>query len=171
MKKKIIKTVICLLAIALLILLDQLTKGWAVNNLKDKADIVLIPGAFQLHYLENSGMAFGLLKNQQTLFFIVTVVILGFALVLLYKTPENKRFFWIHLILVLLIAGAVGNFIDRTSQKYVVDFLYFSLINFPVFNVADCYVTVAGILAVILILFFYKEEELKEAFRFRKDKA
>ena len=57
-------------------------------------------------------------------------------------------------------AGAVGNMIDRISQGYVVDFLYFKLINFPIFNVADCYVTIAAACLVILIMFYYKDEDM-----------
>jgi signal peptidase II len=61
-----------------------------------------------------------------------------------------------------LFSGAIGNFIDRVSQNYVTDFLYFSLINFPIFNVADIYVTVSVLLFVILLLWYYKEEELNQ---------
>ena len=64
------------------------------------------------------------------------------------------------LVAVFLAAGAVGNLIDRMRYSYVVDFLYFKLIDFPVFNVADCYVTVGAVLLAVLILFVYKEEEL-----------
>ena len=59
-----------------------------------------------------------------------------------------------------MVAGAIGNMIDRVSLGYVVDFLYFKLIDFPIFNVADCYVTVATAAAAVLIMFSYKEEEL-----------
>lgn len=66
-------------------------------------------------------------------------------------------------------AGAVGNMIDRVFRKYVVDFIYFSLINFPVFNVADIYVTVAAFMLVVLILFFYQEEDLNRVFSKKKE--
>ncbi len=158
MKKKILKLVISFLSAAVLIFLDQWTKQWAVAALKGQTDIDIIPGVLKLHYLENAGMAFGLLQNKQTFFFIITVFILAVLAWLLYKTPEKKRYFWIHLVLVMVMAGAVGNMIDRVSQKYVVDFIYFCLIDFPVFNVADCYVTVAAIIAFILIMFVYKED-------------
>ena len=65
-----------------------------------------------------------------------------------------------HLILIFLIAGAIGNFIDRILYHYVIDFIYFSLINFPVFNVADIYVTCSVFVLFILILFVYSEDEL-----------
>ena len=61
---------------------------------------------------------------------------------------------------MLICSGAIGNMIDRVSRGYVVDFFYFKLINFPIFNVADCYVTVAAFLLIVLIFFYYKEEEL-----------
>ena len=76
------------------------------------------------------------------------------------RMPEGKRFFLMRTVAVLLAAGAVGNLIDRMRYSYVVDFLYFKLIDFPVFNVADCYVTVGAVLLAVLILFVYKEEEL-----------
>ena len=161
MKKKLLKLAVCLGACLVLAGLDQLTKQWAVSRLMGKPDIVLWEGVFRLHYLENTGMAFGLLKDQQTLFFIVTLAVVAFLVFALYKTPEKKRFIPMHIVLILVIAGAVGNFIDRTSQKYVVDFLYFDLINFPVFNVADVYVTAAGITALILMLFVYRDDELE----------
>ena len=62
--------------------------------------------------------------------------------------------------MVLIFAGAIGNFIDRIRQGFVVDFLYFELIDFPIFNVADIYVTVGCILLILLLLFYYKDEEL-----------
>lgn len=170
MKKKILKYAGALIVIALLIVLDQWTKHWATVNLKFQPDIILIKGVFQLHYLENAGMAFGLLQHQQLLFSVMTVIILIFVIYLFVRTPEKKRYIPIYMILVLVCAGAVGNTIDRVSRKYVVDFLYFSLINFPVFNVADCYVTIAGILAAIYVLFVYKDEEMSALYSLKKEK-
>ena len=62
--------------------------------------------------------------------------------------------------LMMVSAGAVGNMIDRIGQGYVVDFLYFKLINFPIFNVADCYVTISAFLLILLVFFYYREEEM-----------
>ena len=76
------------------------------------------------------------------------------------RMPVKKRYLPMRIVGILLGAGAVGNLIDRMMQKYVVDFLYFKLIDFPIFNVADCYVTMGAILLAILILFVYKDEEL-----------
>ena len=69
---------------------------------------------------------------------------------------------------ILLIAGAVGNLIDRVRLNYVIDFFYFKLIDFPIFNVADIYVSVGTAVLIILILFYYKEEELNLLLKGRK---
>lgn len=144
----------------LLILLDQLTKALAVSHLKGSPAFVIVKGVFELRYLENHGAAFGILQGKQ-IFFLVITLILALALVYIYgKIPLEKRFYPMHSICVVLFAGAIGNFIDRTLHNYVVDFFYFSLIDFPIFNVADIYVTCAVALFVILILFYYKESDL-----------
>ena len=161
MKKNVMNFILSLAVSAALFVLDLLSKIWAVNTLKGQEDIVLIKGVFSLHYLENRGMAFGLMQNQQLFFYIITGIILAAGLYILFKTPGVKRYALIRICLVLIMAGAVGNLVDRVSKRYVVDFLYFSLIDFPVFNVADSYVTVGCILALILMIFVYKDEELK----------
>ena len=70
-----------------------------------------------------------------------------------------------------IAAGAAGNLIDRVSQGYVVDFLYFKLIDFPIFNVADCYVTVATAILMVLFLWYYKDEEFEMLFPGRKEEV
>ena len=72
----------------------------------------------------------------------------------------EKHFYPLHGICIALFAGAVGNFIDRILHNYVIDFFYFSLIDFPIFNVADIYVTCAMALFIMLLLFYYKEADL-----------
>ena len=76
------------------------------------------------------------------------------------RIPTERKFFPLHGICIALFAGAIGNFIDRILHNYVIDFFYFSLINFPIFNVADIYVTCAMALFIILFLFYYKEADL-----------
>ncbi|MBE5909618.1 signal peptidase II [Pseudobutyrivibrio sp.] len=155
-----------------LIAIDQLTKLLAVSNLKDKSDFIIIPNVFQLHYLENTGAAFSILEGKQIVFAIVTPILLLALLFMLIRMPQNKKFTCLNYIIIFLIAGAIGNYIDRITNNYVVDFLYFSLINFPVFNVADCYVTVSIFLLLFLVLFYYKDEDLEEiklSLKFRKN--
>lgn len=143
----------------ILTLLDQWTKYLAVTHLKGQADIPLIPGVLQLHYLENTGAAFGILRDKQWVFYIITILLLAVIAFMYFKMPKTGRYMPAHLVCIFIIAGAIGNFIDRIRLKYVIDFIYFSLIDFPVFNVADIYVVVGTILMAILILFVYKDED------------
>lgn len=157
------------LCCAAAVLLDQITKHLAVVHLKQQREIVLIPGVFELRYLENRGAAFGLFQNRQ-IFFVCVAVVIFFLIGFFYgKIPGGRRNLPMRICAVLICAGAVGNLIDRIRYQYVVDFFYFSLIDFPIFNVADCYAVIACILFAYLILFFYKEEEL-EWFSFFKSK-
>mgnify|MGYP002673070372 FL=1 len=152
-------------AAVLLILLDQFTKMLAVAHLKDQPANVLINGVFELRYLENRGSAFGMMQNKLIILIPVTVAVTVFILYLFFKKlPATRHFFWLNAIAILFFAGAIGNFIDRVRQGYVVDFFYFSLINFPIFNVADIYVTVAAFLLIFLCLFYYKEEDFEQIF-------
>lgn len=149
-----------LLGICALVALDQYTKYLAVIHLKDKPAYIIINGVLELNYLENKGAAFGMLQNQKAFFIFVAVVILSVIGYVLLKTPDNKKYRMLHVLLSLIAAGAIGNMIDRIRLNYVVDFIYFVLINFPIFNVADIYVTVSTAALVILLLFVYKENDL-----------
>ena len=153
----------CMLTI-FAIILDQWTKHLAVTKLQGKAPYILINKVFQLCYLENRGAAFGLLQNQRVFFLICALVILLFAIWIYGKLPNAQRYLPLRICAVLILSGAFGNCIDRIRLNYVVDFLYFKLINFPIFNVADIYVTVAAFLLVILILIYYKEDDLERIF-------
>lgn len=158
-------------AIILLILLafDQLTKYLVIANLKNKPAIVLIDGVLELNYLENRGSAFGMLQNQKFFILFVGVVFMAVILFLLFKLPEDKKFNVVHILLSAIVAGGLGNMIDRFRFDYVVDFISFVLIHFPIFNVADCYIVVATITLFILFLFVYKEKDL-EFLSFRQNK-
>ena len=148
-------------ALALVLIgLDQWTKVLAVKHLMGQEPIVIWNGVFELHYLENRGAAFGILQGQKVVFLICTAAVLAILAFYYNRMPVEKRYLPMRNVGILLGAGAVGNLIDRMMQSYVVDFLYFKLIDFPIFNVADCYVTVGAILLAILILFVYKDEEL-----------
>ena len=111
-------------------------------------------------YLENRGAAFGIFQNQRWLFLILTAAFLIFAVWFYVRIPGGKRYRLMRVICVMITAGAVGNLIDRVFLVYVRDFLYFVLIDFPIFNVADIYVTVSAALMIWAVLFYYKDEEL-----------
>lgn len=156
--------------VILLLCFDQFTKYMASTHLKGGNSIVLIKNVFQLHYLENHGAGFGVLQGQRLWFVIITLILLILMIMIYFRTPLEKRYRWIRLILLLLTAGAIGNLIDRLRFGYVVDFFYFELINFPVFNVADVYVTCGMILLLVLVLFYYKDAELEVLWPFKKRK-
>lgn len=169
--KKILVLFSSLLIIFGLILLDYFTKAWATETLKGRPSMVLWEGVFQLTYVENAGMAFGLLQNQTVLFTILTIALLIVVSYLFIRTPLKKRYIGLFISYILLTAGGIGNFIDRLTTRYVVDFFDFIAIRFAVFNVADCYVTIAIILLLILLLFVYKDGELSELYLFHKKNA
>lgn len=175
---------------SILIGLDQLTKYCAAIGLKGKPAIPIIQDVFELKYLENTSAAFGmdpisLLHNifqfdifQQNPQLYLNVrmgffYILTFAMILVFiwvfiKVPALKRFIWIDFILIFMTAGAIGNLIDRMVQQYVIDFLYFKLIDFPIFNVADIYVTCSAIILLVLGIFYYKDEDIEMIFPSKK---
>ena len=163
------KVGIAIVTFILLILFDQWTKSLAVANLMNQDPFVIIPGVFQLRYLENRGAAFGMMQGQQT-FFVVSALIAVLAVLYIYfKLPWEKHFHPLRIVGICIGAGAVGNLIDRVTLEYVVDFFYFELIDFPIFNVADIYVTCATIILALLILFYYKEDELTCLFPKKKE--
>ena len=147
--------------IIILILADQLTKLWALAELRGSEGISVITGIFELQYLENRGAAFGILQNHQVLFLLITVLAAVLLTYIYARIPDDKKYIPLRICYVLLMAGAFGNMIDRAFRGYVVDFFYFKLIDFPIFNVADIYVTFTMVLLMGLILFYYKEEDLE----------
>ena len=153
----------------ILVIADQLTKHLAVVRLKNQAAYNLINGILEFNYLENRGAAFGVLQNQKYFFVFVALIFIGVIVFVLIKVPTQKKYYSLNILLVMIAAGAVGNMIDRVRHDYVVDFIYFSLIDFPVFNVADIYVVCSGVLLIILVCFKYKNDEDYDFLRIKKD--
>lgn len=147
--------------VVLLVVFDQLTKIWAKSTLQGQNPIDIIEGVFSLEYLENTGIAFGLFKNKFAFFVLLTILILLVLGFIYYKLPDSKRYRPLQFCIIFIVAGAIGNMIDRVIYNYVIDFLYFNLIDFPIFNVADIYVSVTVFILFFLCLFYYKEEELE----------
>ncbi len=150
--------------------IDRWTKMLAVLYLKNKDAFVIWKNVFELYYLENTGAAFGMLKNKHIIFILITVAVTAAICYMFFKIPGGKHFRFVRVAYSLIVAGAIGNTIDRIVNRYVVDFLYFKLINFPVFNVADCYVCIAAVGLVLLCIFYYREDELEIIFPFFKEK-
>jgi signal peptidase II len=134
------------------LILDRITKLWAINKLS--SDIVIIKGLFSFSYLENRGAAFGILQHKIILLSVVTLtIIIGIIYYLVVKKPTSK---WLRVSFSLIISGAFGNLFDRVYYRYVVDFILFHYKDkyyFPTFNVADIMVVVGTIMLGYFILF------------------
>lgn len=141
-----------LLIVLFITVADQITKFLAVSELKPIYTYPIIKDVLHLTYLENTGAAFGILKNARWIFMILTTaVVIALALFIVLRRDKISGLLTVGLCFV--IGGGIGNMIDRVFNGYVVDFVDFRLINFAIFNVADSFVTVGVILIVIDVLF------------------
>lgn len=158
MKKITEKRVVHLVFLILLVGIDQLTKIWARNTLKGKEDITVLPKLLSFSYLENRGAVWGIFQNKTVFLIILTAVIFLVVLFLYFKLPAIPRYNPARLLLVFIAAGGLGNIIDRIIFGYVTDFIRFDFIDFPTFNVADMYITVCEVIALILLFFVYRTD-------------
>ncbi|MCD5028429.1 signal peptidase II [Enterococcus asini] len=148
-----------LIVAALLVVCDQLVKYWVVSNLSLGEAMNVIPNVFSLTYYQNSGAAWSILQGQMWFFAIVTFVAVPLCIWLLWKNRRGSKFY--SLALGLVIAGALGNFIDRMRLGYVVDMFQTDFMNFPIFNVADMCLTI-GVVMVFIYALFEERFERKE---------
>lgn len=145
---------------AVLIVADYITKLWAERVLTKISSIPLIENVFHLTYVENRGIAFGMFSGGRVVFIAVSIIVMTVLLIIVFKTPKDTRTVWLKGGASLVIAGAIGNLIERLVKGYVVDFFDFRLINFPVFNVADIAVCVGVVM--LLIHFLFAEDSKSE---------
>lgn len=145
--------VLCVLGITAV---DQLTKFLVVQNIPLYDHIPAIPGLFRLTYVQNTGAAFSMLQDQQWLFLVIFLVLTAAIVYDFAKKsmPFTKLERW---LIVLVYAGGLGNMIDRVRLGYVVDMIELEFMNFPVFNVADCFITCSCILLMVHLAFFNKD--------------
>jgi len=155
---------ITIFSIIIFILIDQFTKLLAIKKLKDNLSFSIIPHIFELQYLENRGAAFGILQGQKYFFVIITVIFLAILFYIYNSIPGESKYVYLRIVMILFFSGAIGNFIDRIKNNYVVDFFYFTPVNFPIFNVADIYVTSGAFFLIVLVLFYYKEDDFAKIF-------
>jgi len=163
---RILKTYVLPISfVGLLLFVDQITKWLAVRHLAPldahlpPRDVVLIDGFLRLTFLENNGMAFGLMEGARWLFIPLTIVMIG-VMIYIYKTAPEGRMGKLHRITILvLIGGALGNFVDRLFREggFVIDFIIFEFFPF-VFNLADVFVVVS-VFALIILMAFTKEKK------------
>lgn len=149
----IIQFVVALLIVAL----DQLVKQWSINVLEPMGKLAIIEDVFNLRYVENTGAAFSMLEGKTAFLIIVPAIACAAMIYLLFSRKiKSKVGTW---AITFVLAGAVGNLIDRIVRGAVVDLFDFELINFPVFNVADIAVTIGAVLFFIYVIFFYEDKK------------
>ncbi len=141
---------ISILFVIAVIGVDQLTKYWAVTRLASKGTIPLIEDVFHLTYAENRGAAFSMLENSSL--FLIVVTSLAMILIILALWRKWVKGSLAHWACLSILAGGIGNLIDRIAQGFVVDMFDFRLINFAIFNVADIFITVGGGLLILYIV-------------------
>ncbi len=154
---------IVIAAIAVLVGLDQLTKWLVLAYVQGKPEgITFIPGVMDFEFYGNEGAAMGIFEGER--FFLVALtglVIIAFLAVTLFG--KFRRYTLFNISATLIIAGGIGNLIDRLVHGFVVDFLKTTFMSFPIFNVADCFVVVGSVLLLVFFLFFYEEKAPVEA--------
>ncbi len=141
--------------ISILAIIDQIIKHFIFVYLQGNPDIVLIPNVLYLRYSENTGAAFGIFSDSTVFLSIVSAVVVVVGLYFIFSKKFINKF--VYATIIMIIAGGLGNLIDRVFRGFVVDYIYFSPINFPVFNFADILITVGEVLILIYLIFFYKE--------------
>lgn len=144
------KHISCTIMIVLIVAFDQITKYFAGLKLGDGTIARLIPRVVQLHYAENTGMAFSMFSGARWIFVALTVVVC--AGVLYYLFSNRCKSLWLYWSLGVIVAGGIGNLIDRAVYGFVVDFIEPIFVDFAIFNIADCAVTLG---AVVLIGYLF----------------
>lgn len=163
-----IRPLISALIIALLVVIDQISKVIAYNTLAVNGNASTIKNAvFSFYYVENTGISFSMLNSKMALIIVITTIILICLLYVLIKTPKTLYYMPFSITLSVIVAGAIGNLYDRIFRGYVIDFIMLEFINFPVFNFADICVCVGLVILVILIFFRYKDKDFEFIFKFK----
>ena len=150
-----------------IVALDIGTKLWAIDALKGAPSVRLWDGVFHLTYVENQGAAFGVFKDGRVFFIVATILVLVVIAIMARKYKAKSKI--LDFGLTIVAAGAVGNLLDRILRGFVVDFLDFCLIDFPVFNVADIAVCTGAVFVSVFIIFF--EDTLKEKRDYQSDET
>ncbi len=139
----------------ILVIIDQLTKYLTVQNIALYDQVDFIPGFMSWTYIQNTGAAWSILEGQMWFFYLVTVIVSAVILYFLYTEGKKDRIFGT--ILAIILGGTLGNFIDRLLYQYVIDMIKVEFISFPVFNVADSFLTVGVTLLFVYSLYLEKK--------------
>ena len=181
-----VKIIIEIIIFALLIFFDQFTKYLAVLKLGESGKYDVIPGfiSFEMLLNGNTGGAWGIFSGKMVFFYVITLVFAAVIVFFIYKANKAqivefassevnykliRHFQMFEMILVCLLGGAFGNFIDRIRLHYVIDFLSFQFIDFPIFNVSDCIICISIVFLFICIIFVFKDKEFNLLFKLNKE--
>ena len=158
MKNKNIWSVFMMIVI---IAIDQVTKYFAKSYLYPDKAKDFIKGFIEFRYAENTGMAFSMFSGARWLFVVITTVVVIACIVYMFKKAQNNL--WLYWTIGVLVSGAVGNLIDRIYLGYVIDFINPTFVNFAVFNIADCAVTLGAFSLVAYLVFDMFKKDNKES--------
>ena len=153
---------IWLMIIAGTVFLDQLTKWLTVMNLDLHETFPLIENVFHFTYVRNTGAAFSILSDERWFLIGITAIVM-LALMAFVLFGQFRRYKLFNISATLILSGGIGNLIDRLVQGYVVDFIKTTFMDFPIFNVADCFVVVGSVLLLIFFCFVYEDKAPSEA--------
>lgn len=152
------KHIWCSVMIILIVVFDQITKFFAQKYLSDGSTVVFIKGIVQFNYAENEGMAFSLFSGSRWIFVALTVA--ACAIAMWYIFADKCKSLWLYWSIGVVIAGGIGNLIDRAFYGFVVDFIEPVFMNFAIFNIADCAVSLGAVsLVSYLVADMLKKEK------------
>ena len=140
---------LCFVFAALVVVLDQFMKHWIVLTLDIREKTAIIPGLIGLTHEENTGAAFSILSDQRWLLVAIAFVAALLIIAILLRYNDG---FWGTLGLAAVLGGTVGNLIDRLFNGYVVDMFEFYFVDFAIFNIADIFITLGGILFLVYLI-------------------
>ncbi|MFS7491505.1 signal peptidase II [Carnobacterium maltaromaticum] len=143
---------------AVILVIDQITKYVVVNNIDLYEVKEVIPGILSWMYIRNTGAAWSILEGQMWFFYIITFAVVIAVIYIMQKYAKGNWLFSLGLSLIL--AGALGNFIDRLRLGYVVDMIRLDFMNFPIFNVADMSLSIGVAIIILYVLLDEKNKKL-----------
>ena len=158
------KYILPIILIILLVAVDQYTKYLVIQNIELNSQIPLLGDVLVLGHIQNKGAAWGSFSGKTALLLVITIIVAILLCRLYLKIINNDKFKLVRYCFIFVLSGAFGNLIDRVRFGYVTDFIYFKIINFPLFNFADICVTCSMFILIFLFIFKYKSDDLEELF-------
>lgn len=164
-KKILIWDLICLV---LLMALDRVAKYFVIHNCKED-NYILLENGLEITYLENYGGALGILNNQRFFFIFISGLFVCLIVFFICVLPGKPNFRSLNIWLTFILAGTASNMLDRIIYGYVLDYIYISKIEFPVFNLSDIWISFGAIFTILIVLFKLKEKDF-EFLNFKQNK-